>query len=1057
MPTTPNPNWPNIFAEGQFGANAYLSSLGGTLPYTELSKRLYKAWTTRRGKQFELDAVQAGEFQGSFVNTDGFLDPLNTSSPLSPNVLPYRGLRFRAQYPPSINLLTADEATGGEGTPLAAGTSGAAYGVTSAYGTFTVTASGTAYQGTQVWQFTGTTPSAGSSLLICAAAGTGQVDGLSYTQSIHVRSVTSGANPQVQPYIQWLDASGNILSTSTGGAVTLTGGAAASWTALSLTATMPTSGTAIAAQFGVKLSAAAPAGTWSFQADGLQWEQNSSASAFTVPGKSYYLLSGLAERYPQDWDFTGTYGFVTPVGVDMMALLSQQILSSAFVNDVLALGPNFFYELNDPAGATSCTDTSGNRLAAPVDNSPFGSGSLTLGSSVTSTTTAGMFLGAPGPVATFANNPSTSAFQLAETYIGLHDVTGNPGPPINTSWTRCIAFRSATAPTGSQAYTIWKATTPSAVAEDPQFSANIVPGSGGTFSIGYTDSASNSISGVATNACDGNWHFATISITYGSGTAAGKVWYDGSLITNTSGATLLFPGGIKNDVIGCLVNNFYSYYYAGMVGDVAHAIEFPFFLSDAQAQNLYTSWRSAYSGESSGARYSRILGWAGFAGTQNVDTGATTSMGPATDIEGTDALTALQNVVYTENGQHFIAGNGAATFQARTRRYNQTTIAYTFGDANPLGSEIPYESVSTDFDTTHLSNSVQITQQSTGLVFSASDATSKLSYGSRTLTRNNQSTSANECQDQATYLVNTYKDPHERVATMRLHPSANPSVLFPVCLSLELGMRVRVMRRPPAPAPAIQIDGFIENVIHTPDDAGEWFTDVQISFADTTLYWQMAALHTTLSAQALSGQAQATINALPDAAVNKLSQSLPQGYQLVFEPGTAREETMTLTSTGIPSTSLGYTTATLTFTSNFAFTHAANSIVCEPLPSGFTDPTTWDAFSVLGASYMTFVSSASIGSSGITSTPLPDSAINDLTSNFNFNDALWASPGTSNFEAVTLSSVLKSYLNYDLTSMSINSTFTKAHSFGDYLSDPLPAGVTNPTALLITPSARLAY
>lgn len=148
-PPFPNPNWPNLFVEGNFGNNPFYTS-AATQTFTDLTPRLQKAWSVRRGKQFELDQVQPGEFHGEWANKDGYLDPTDTASPLSPNVLPYRGVRLRAQYPSSYNLLNGDVATGTEVDNSTA--IGAKLGVKSDYGAVTATASGTAWQGTQVWQ-----------------------------------------------------------------------------------------------------------------------------------------------------------------------------------------------------------------------------------------------------------------------------------------------------------------------------------------------------------------------------------------------------------------------------------------------------------------------------------------------------------------------------------------------------------------------------------------------------------------------------------------------------------------------------------------------------------------------------------------------------------------------------------------------------------------------------------------------------------------------------------------------------------------------------------------
>jgi hypothetical protein len=313
-----------------------------------------------------------------------------------------------------------------------------------------------------------------------------------------------------------------------------------------------------------------------------------------------------------------------------------------------------------------------------------------------------------------------------------------------------------------------------------------------------------------------------------------------------------------------------------------------------------------------------------------------------------------------------------------------------------------------------------------------------------------------EAQAAVQYYLGQYKTNRMRLASMTLNASAIPG-LFRVCAQLELGTRIRVMGRPPyrAVAAPIQFDGFVQRAEWAFDPSGKASLRVEASPADLNNYWTLAALHTTLNAQAASGQATATINALPDAAYKKLAQSIPQGYQLTFEPGTPRAETMTLTPTGIPSTSLGYTTAVLTFTANFQFTHPPNSSVCEPLPAGYTDPTTWDASSVIGAAYTTVLGGGGSGTNTVTVGPLADGAVNPLGSNWNTGDTISLSPGTPNAETAVIQSVAATIPNYTSCVIILTANLAHSHAAGDFVCDPLPAGVNSPTAL--TPTARLAY
>lgn len=896
---------------------------------------------------------------------------------------------FQVPFTVPANLLPGNLASGGYDAGTAAGWWYTPVGSV-AYATG-LTAAPTGHTNAFAW----TTPSGttSSSALLAGSTSSGPVADIlqvtaaaAYSVSFYaLRASSADATLAVTASITWYNASAAVISTTTGSPLTLATG---SWGRLSVSGTAPSG-----AQWGrFSVAITTPASTTASNTVYLTAGQAEAAGAPTSwrdTGPTYQVITPFIERWPQQWsEQEGTYGQSDVIGDDAFAALSQYTLLSPFVEEVLALGPNFFYALNDPAGSSVCADSSGRRIPAPVEVSPFGAGSLTFGTSVTSTNPGSAFVGASGPVATFNNSPSTTA-QQPQTFISLHKTTVTPGPPTSGAWSRMIAFRCLSIPASGNFPTVWNANTPSYGSNQSLFQIYIDPTTG-LLTVQLSGPAGTGpVVTSAGNVCDGNWHLVALSFTPGSYV---DVFLDGTRIyhNNNSGSGWPAATGIITDVLGCSITPGASNYSLGFVGDVAHAIQFPLALSQTQATNLYNSWRSASSGESTGARIQRILTWVGWTGPAAIDTGQTTSMGPATDLTGATALDAANNVTLTENGNWFTAANGTLTFKARTARYLQLTPAFIFG-GNTAAGEWPLEDpFQFDFDASHTANTVQVTQYG-GSMYTALDATSEGRYFPRIYQRTINTTSTAECQDAANYLLGQYKQSRLRVSSLRLHASAVPG-LFLVCLQLELGTRIRVNQRPLG-APAVTFDGFVEKIEWEWDpEQGEVFVNLQCSPADLASYWVLAALRTTLNAQANSGQNQATINALPDAWTNTLNQSLPQSYQLTFEPGTPRAETMTLSPSGIPFTGVGYQTAALTFTSNFAFTHPANSVVCEPLPTGYTDPATWDAASVLGAASCTVVSGGASGTNTITVGPLGDSTVNAAGSNWATGDLLWISP-----------------------------------------------------------------
>jgi hypothetical protein len=148
------------------------------------------------------------------------------------------------------------------------------------------------------------------------------------------------------------------------------------------------------------------------------------------------------------------------------------------------------------------------------------------------------------------------------------------------------------------------------------------------------------------------------------------------------------------------------------------------------------------------------------------------------------------------------------------------------------------------------------------------------------------------------------------------------------------------MRRPPAPAATSQIDCFIES-INWRVERGDAFVTLQCSPVDLTPYGIFAAFHTTLATSPGAGVTTITINAGADN-TNPARAQLTAGQQLVLGQNTASQETVTIAAGGVAATTAGWTTCVLTLTAATTKAHTAGDVVCEPLPAGTTDPTTWD-------------------------------------------------------------------------------------------------------------------
>ncbi|MFE2832157.1 hypothetical protein ACFXI6_14085 [Streptomyces mirabilis] len=940
-PGQPNLNWPQI--EDAWGP--YWNANGGAFPLdrmAEVTDRTRGNVTVSRGRQYELDQVRSGEAGLTLANTDAALDPTNASGPWAGHIQPYQPYRRRAQWPPTRNLLDQAQATGGDLGGVSVGTIPGGSGGIDVFSSTDVSggsivSSASAWQGSNVFQFSVPNATAGSTK-ICTTLRYSALPGQTYTVQLRARNVTAATSLSVRAYGGYYTSLNTIAQTN-GTPATLTGSATAAWTTLTCTFTVPAGSGAGGLSLGLALDTAAAAATCSIQVDGWQLEKGATATTWVCPGITSPVYAGWMERWSSQWDMGGTYGTVASTAVDSFSLLSQKQLNDPLTMEINSHTPRWLYKLDDPAGSTSVSDATGNYPGAQLAVSKYGAGSLTFGNTITSTDPGGTYTGSSGSVVRM-NNPNPGTLTLsAATFIKLTSA-GIKGPVDPTLWVRMIAFRYTGPAIASSAY-LWSSMDGQRSGGSQQGSrASVYLDTSGRPTLtmtGPTFAGSNYLFGGATNCVDGDWHL----LIFGYNQAANQVLVsqDGTgAAFYLSVPTTYTPTGLIADNIGTYVDaTVGNATYLNFQGDISFACEFSDFFDVPAITNLYSAWKSSCAGESTAARYARILRYAGYSGASTIQTGLTTSMGAA-NIDGQDAMSALQAVVDTEGGAHHIDKAGFVQFRSRSARYNATVPMYTFGE-NP--GEWPYEDVALDFDSTHLSNQVTVTQEGTSQNFHAQDATSTTNYFQRTLTRTVNSSSALECQDAANYLLSRYKNPATRVSAIKLHPSANPA-LWPVCLALELGTRVRVMRRPPG-VPATQIECFVENIVWDFGDDGEAFQTLQCSPADLTPYGVFSAWHTTLKTAITAGATTITINPSQDTA-NPLAAQLMVGEVITLDPGTAVSENVTVSAVG--ATSPGWTSAVITLTAGTVNAHGVGAVVCDQLPAGTTDPTTWDAVSM---------------------------------------------------------------------------------------------------------------
>lgn len=348
---SPNPNWPLLFCKVAFNAAPNTST---TPSWADLTSRVL-AFTTTRGRQYELDQVQAGECTITFADPDEALNPANTGSAYYPNVLPYRRLAMAAMWPPSAalaggpNLLNSSALAPGPYDP-----SFETYGsVPSWVVTFATTpsiSSAQAFQGTKSLAWT-VTASGGEQVtgwnLLC-------VPGEQYTVSAYVYQTAANTTA-----IFINGGAGGTNSTATN-----------AWTRLTVTFTA----TSFAHQ--VYVGSTAPTLSGSIWLDAVQMETGSSASTWSSVGPVIYpIFGGYVERWPTTWNHQGTYGICDVTAVDALGVLALATLDSEVSNQIQALAPTYYWPLWEGQGAVAFANTTlTGQPPLQVFTSPFGAG-----------------------------------------------------------------------------------------------------------------------------------------------------------------------------------------------------------------------------------------------------------------------------------------------------------------------------------------------------------------------------------------------------------------------------------------------------------------------------------------------------------------------------------------------------------------------------------------------------------------------------------------------------------------------------------------------------------
>jgi hypothetical protein len=569
--------------------------------------------------------------------------------------------------------------------------------------------------------------------------------------------------------------------------------------------------------------------------DGLLTPGSSAAGAFSVQpynpfrlyaiwsGRRYNLCVGYVERWPQTWE-DAHFGLVPAVGVDSWVMMTP-LLQSIVREEILVDQPLLYWPLADPTANSSAANLGFYSDQLPVTTSAFGPASSVatfgasnlslVGDTGTNWSMSGLkssssqaFFGhslnftSPTlpPLASSPFNANTIVFwcMLPDTgpittrFVEIFSMIGSRGPILAIQQLSSGVIQVVT----------WNATTGASTAVSTGFSFfnknnYALKVYAGGWSL-YIDSV---LQLNASNTLDPAWRSMTFcgrSDPYATG-AFGNMSFSHIAVFNRP-----LP-----------VSRLITYYFAstnGMAGDLG-------------------DWRVS--------RYLSYLQWAP---PQRIYYDAVNGrLSGATDIDGQDVGTAINNVGQTTQSLQYVDRNGYVTYRTRMAATNRGTQA-VFGEKTSLG-EIPYRvTLVIDYDPQYISNDIQLTHKgtppfqvtssapATTVATSASTSTtilirkpaSVLRNGDKTLQITSYYSSLQQSIDLGNYLANQYQNPLMRVAQVEITPGSQPAA-FATILGLDIGDRVTLNRRPIGANNVISLDVTIIGIHHDIEEkSGKW-------------------------------------------------------------------------------------------------------------------------------------------------------------------------------------------------------------------------------------------
>jgi hypothetical protein len=801
-----NPNWPALDVVVDFtkGPPSFATQARRSInaKYRRLAVRQL---TISRGRQYELDQIQAGTLVTSIVDPLELLNPDNMSSPFNSGgnlLIPYRPIEVDTMWPNqpgSGNIINQnvsfDYDPSFELNPD---------GVLGAWGPADPS---TALAQSTAQAFDGT-----HSLLVTQTAA-GVTRGifnkfrtfpdLTYTFSAYVRPTAGSVTIQV------VDALGVVHTSATASTLNVWTRLSMTWNAADTLETITIYGTV--------------AGAPTFYVDATQLEFGASPTAFTTTGPTLYVLfSGFVERYPTNYDMAGFRALRPLYSVDALAIMSRMAVNQSYNATVAADNPSIFIPWSNTSSATS-------------------GGALSTGSE-TAVVTAHNVQGDPNYFV-----PSTGSINWAgdqqldgtpAVVITQQNANKPPGPGGGNQDTGVDILNGSFAFDTSLGGTIemWAKPVVGQVSFGGVYSAapglqtnyasgipNIVVESFPAGPIGfiYDPTGSNPQLSGQNLFPDNKWHYFAITV-------AGGTW---KITQDTVEGVAGSPGSFG--VIGFT----YICHISANCGLGAPQSQVSFGRWAAYTRDIGATARQnhyqrgvGWINETSGSRVTRLLTtyWTALGGFASVAAGFL-QMAPDFGYNGRVLLDVLQEIQESERGLIYVDMFGTVIFEDRNSRYANQTALWVFGE-NPVGAspvEYPYSAYETERDPTYTFSDANLSRPANNSFAPIVNTNTRTLFGQRVLTQTVQCVTDFDLTQAGIFYTQRYALPKTRITKLTLRPSANPA-LWPIIMQLELSQRSTVRRR--NAGVTVSADYYIEKVDHRIDaETSAWETDLQVS------------------------------------------------------------------------------------------------------------------------------------------------------------------------------------------------------------------------------------